>query len=374
VNAEDDRPDEGDVAAMGAALMLARRALGTAWPNPAVGCVIIRDGTVVGRGWTQPGGRPHAETQALARAGAAAGGATLYASLEPCSHHGQTPPCTEAIVAAGVARVVAATEDPDPRVRGGGLDQLRAAGVRVSCGVARDEAVDLNRGYFLHRLEGRPLFTLKTAVTLDGRIATRSGDSRWITGEIARAAGHRLRAGHDAVMIGSETAIVDDPLLTCRLPGLDSRSPPRIVVDRRLRLPVTARLVATARAVPTWVVTGSPADPARRDALAAAGVLVHELAAEGEGGVTPAAVAGFLAGQGLTRVLIEGGGTIAAAWLGAGLVDRVVCFRAPRIVGGDGVPAAAAFGVTDVPAAPTFHRTHLGEAGADIVETYCARP
>ncbi len=215
--------DHMRAAHMLATLALARRGLGSVWPNPAVGCVVTQDNLPVGRGWTQPGGRPHAETEALARAGDKARGATAYVTLEPCDHQGETPPCSEALIAAGIGAVVIAVEDPDPRVSGRGIQRLRDAGIRVATGLGADEARRLNAGYFLRMTEGRPLFTLKTATTLDGRIATRTGDSRWVTGETARAFGHRMRADHDAVMIGIGTALADSPRLTCRLPGLEDR-------------------------------------------------------------------------------------------------------------------------------------------------------
>ncbi|HEX5079092.1 MAG TPA: bifunctional diaminohydroxyphosphoribosylaminopyrimidine deaminase/5-amino-6-(5-phosphoribosylamino)uracil reductase RibD, partial [Geminicoccaceae bacterium] len=221
---------------MAVALRLAARGLGSVWPNPAVGCVLVHGERIVGRGWTQPGGRPHGEVEALRRAGAAALGATAYVSLEPCAHYGRTPPCTMALLQAGVRRVVAATLDPDPRVDGRGIEQLRQAGVEVALGVGRAAAEALNAGFILRVRAGRPLVTLKLATSLDGRIATRRGDSRWITGEPARARAHLLRARHDAIMIGSGTALADDPSLTCRLPGLEERSPARVVLDRRLRL------------------------------------------------------------------------------------------------------------------------------------------
>src|SRR5579862_7078692 len=217
-----------DLMAMRGALSLARRGLGNTWPNPAVGCVLVREGRVVGRGWTQPGGRPHAETEALARAGRAARGATAYVTLEPCCHHGRTPPCADALIAAGLSRVVAAIEDPDPRVAGGGLARLRAAGLDVESGLCAAEAAEINAG-FLSRLRlGRPLVTLKLATSLDGRIATASGESRWITGGPARERAHLLRATHDAILVGTDTVIADNPELTCRLPGLAGHSPVRV--------------------------------------------------------------------------------------------------------------------------------------------------
>ena len=240
---------------MRAALTLARRGLGLTAPNPAVGCILVNENRAVGRGWTRPGGRPHAETEALGRAGSAAAGATAYVTLEPCSHHGQTPPCADALIEAGIARCVVASEDADARVSGEGLAKLRAAGVEVADGVLAEEAATLNRGHLLSRRDGRPLVTLKLATTLDGRIATAGGESRWITGPEARARGHMLRAEHDAVMVGSETALLDDPELSVRLPGLEDRKPLRVVLDRRLRLPAGHRLVTGAETHPTLVLT-----------------------------------------------------------------------------------------------------------------------
>ncbi|WP_029006712.1 bifunctional diaminohydroxyphosphoribosylaminopyrimidine deaminase/5-amino-6-(5-phosphoribosylamino)uracil reductase RibD [Azospirillum halopraeferens] len=362
--------DADDRRHMLAALGLAARGLGTVMPNPAVGCVLVRDGTVVGRGWTQPGGRPHAETEALRRAGAAARGATAYVSLEPCNHHGKTPPCTEALLAAGVARVVVACEDPDPRVAGGGVHRLRAAGVAVDVGLCTAEALDLNRGFFSRILHGRPSFTLKLATTLDGRIATHGGESRWITGPEARARGHALRATHDAIMIGIGTALADDPELTCRLPGLSHRSPLRIVVDSRLRLPLTGRLAATARDVPTWILTREDADGTRAAAFTDCGVEVLRIPADGAGLPDVTRAGALLGERGVTRVLVEGGATLAASLLRAGLIDRVEWFRAASVIGGDGLAAVAPFGVDALAAAVRFTCTGVRRCGADVVESY----
>ncbi len=356
-----------DLAHMRAALGLARRGLGRVWPNPAVGCVLVNAGRVVGRGWTAPGGRPHAETQALAQAGAAAQGATAYVTLEPCSHHGKTPPCAEALIRAGVRRAVVAVDDPDPRVSGRGLALLRAAGLDVELGVCSEEAAELNAGFFSRVNRGQPLVILKAATSLDGRIATGSGHSQWITGTRAREAGHRLRAEADAIMVGSTTAIVDDPDLTCRLPGLEHRSPVRLVVDSRLRLPLTARLVADARRVPTWLITarGNPVE--RLEAYSRCGVEVIEVPA-GEEGVDLPAVFAALGQRGLTRVLVEGGAHLSAALLRHDLVDRLAWFRAPMLIGGDGVPAAVAFGVDQLAEAPRFTRLSVAEFGDDLFE------
>jgi diaminohydroxyphosphoribosylaminopyrimidine deaminase/5-amino-6-(5-phosphoribosylamino)uracil reductase len=354
---------------MAAALALARRGLGRTWPNPNVGCVIVKDGRVRGRGWTQPGGRPHAETEALARAGAAAAGATAYVSLEPCAHQGETGPCADALIAAGVARVVVAIADPDPRVSGAGLRQLAAAGVAVTTGVASEEAAELNAGFLLRIREGRPLVTLKLATTLDGRIATRSGESRWITGEAARRRAHALRADHDAVLVGIGTALADDPMLTCRLPGLGHRSPIRVVLDGQLRLPREWQVVATARSIPTWVVTQEGAG-GRGGVLRERGVEVIEVPTQGGGSLDLVSVMRALGGRGLTRVLCEGGSRVAAGLLRAGLVDRVAWFRAPSIIGGDGLPAALGLEVDRLDQAPVFRRAAVVPLDADLLEIY----
>ena len=365
-------PDR-DLAMMRAALALARRGLGMVWPNPAVGCVIVKDGRVVGRGWTGKGGRPHAETEALRRAGEHARGATAYVSLEPCCHWGKTPPCADALAAAGVRRVVAALEDSDPRVAGGGLARLREAGIAVEAGLLAEEAAELNAGFLMRVGRGRPLVTLKLATSLDGRIATAAGESRWITGPAARERAHLLRAEHDAVMVGTGTILADDPALTCRLPGLGQRSPVRVVLDRRLRLPPAAKIFADARAVPTWVLTMPTADAARRRALAEVGATLIDMEGAAEEGLDLAAALGALGGRGLTRLLVEGGGRLAAALLRARLVDRLLWFHAPRILGGDAIPAAAPLGIAALADMPLFERTAVETLGEDVLTSWRVR-
>jgi diaminohydroxyphosphoribosylaminopyrimidine deaminase/5-amino-6-(5-phosphoribosylamino)uracil reductase len=357
-----------DLRHMNAALALARRGLGSVWPNPAVGCVLVKSGRIIGRGWTQPGGRPHGETEALERAGEAARGATAYVSLEPCCHWGKTPPCTDALIAAGVARVVTPIEDPDPRVSGAGIARLRAAGIAVEVGLCADEAKELNAGFFLRLRSGRPLVTLKLATTRDGQLATSTGESRWITGELARDRAHLLRASHDAVMIGSNTVITDDPLLTCRLPGLDHLSPVRIVLDSRLNVPLTARVVAEARQVPTWFITLRHGDAARREAFLSCGVELIEVPATPDHTVDIKAAFHELGRRGLTRVLVEGGSTLAAVMLRAGLVDHLAWFHAPSLIGGDGIPGVAGFGLQELAEAPRFERFSLETVGEDVLE------
>jgi diaminohydroxyphosphoribosylaminopyrimidine deaminase / 5-amino-6-(5-phosphoribosylamino)uracil reductase len=358
-----------DVAFMRTALALARRGLGTVWPNPAVGCVIVNAGEVVGRGWTQAGGRPHGETEALARAGARARGATAYVSLEPCCHWGKTPPCADALAAAGIVRVVVPIEDPDPRVAGKGMDYLRAAGIAVETGLLADEARDVNAGFLSRLALGRPLVTLKLATTLDGRIATSEGESRWITGEAARARAHLLRATHDAVMVGSNTVLADDPLLTVRLGGFEERSLVRIVVDGSLRVPLTARLVAQARLTPTWFIVRDGVDDLRRRTFAECGVDVIEAPPGPTGEVDLEQALRALGHRGLTRLLVEGGGGLAAALLAADLVDRVAWFRSGLVLGGDGRPAVAALGLASLADAPRFERQSLETVGEDVLET-----
>jgi diaminohydroxyphosphoribosylaminopyrimidine deaminase/5-amino-6-(5-phosphoribosylamino)uracil reductase len=362
-----DLPAYGERNAMQAALALARRGLGAVWPNPAVGCVIVRDGRIVGRGWTQPGGRPHGETEALRRAGDAARGATAYVSLEPCCHWGQTPPCTDALIKAGVRRVVVALEDPDPRVAGEGLRRLRAAGLQVETGLCAEEAGAINVGFFSRLRLGRPVVTLKLATSLDGRIATRSNESRWITGPAARDRAHALRASHDAIMVGSGTVTADDPQLTCRLPGLSKRSPVRVVVDRHLAIRSDTRLVADAKQVPTWVITLPSADRARRQALLDRGVVVIEVGADAGGGIDFAAALAALGERGITRLLVEGGGQLAAALARAHLVDALVWVHAPLLIGGDGVPAVAGLDLEILACAPRFERLSAETVDGDVL-------
>lgn len=355
-----------DVEHMRAALALARRGLGSCWPNPSVGCVIVRQGRVVGRAVTAPGGRPHAEPQALAMAGDAARGATAYVTLEPCSHHGQTPPCADALIAAGIARVVIAAGDGDPRVNGAGVARLRAAGIVVEVGLLSAEAQEIGAGFATRVALGRPLVTLKLATTLDGRIATRAGESQWITGEPARKAAHALRGRHDAIMVGVGTVLADDPDLTCRIEGLKKVPMVRVVVDSHLRTKLMARLVSSASQSPTWIVTRDGADPARRTAMREAGVELIDVAAS-EMGVDLGQALAALALRGITRLLVEGGASLAAALLRADLVDRLVWFHAPSVMGGDGWPATQAFGTVRLADMPRFERVAVQSMGLDMM-------
>jgi diaminohydroxyphosphoribosylaminopyrimidine deaminase/5-amino-6-(5-phosphoribosylamino)uracil reductase len=353
---------------MAAALGLARRGLGTVWPNPSVGCILVRQGRVVGRGRTAPGGRPHAETEALAQAGDLARGSDAYVTLEPCSHHGKTAPCADALIKAGVARVIAGAQDPDPRVSGRGLARLRDAGIEVISGMMEEEAREVIAGFQCRVEKGRPLVTMKIAATLDGRTATHGGESQWITGESARARGHLLRAQSDAILIGSGTASVDNPMLSCRLPGLEDRSPIRIVVDSRLSLSLTSKLVASARDIPLWVLTSAGNSPERMAAFDDCGVELIELGRDADGTLDLHAALKELGGRGLTRLLVEAGGHLAAALLRQDLVDRLAWFQAPMLIGGDGLPAAVSFGTDKLSDAPRWRRLSAACLGTDMVE------
>lgn len=349
------------------ALVLAARALGQTAPNPAVGCVIVsEDGVIVGRGCTAKGGRPHAETVALQQAGEAARGGTAYVTLEPCSHMGVTPPCADALVVAGIARVVVAVSDPDPRVNGRGLARLRQAGMAVNTGVCGDEASELNAGFFLQVREGRPLVTLKIAQSLDGKTATANGESHWITGEAARAFGHLMRARNDAILVGAGTALADDPMLTCRLPGLEDRSPARVVLDSRLRLPAGSKLAQTAQDVPTLVFTTAPGG----EALQACGVEVIRVDGDSTGRPRLEAVLANLARRGITRLLVEGGATVHAAFLDKGVADRLEVFTSSMVLGAAGHSAVEALAALTLDEAPRFKATRRRSVGPDLLVSY----
>ncbi|MWD27996.1 bifunctional diaminohydroxyphosphoribosylaminopyrimidine deaminase/5-amino-6-(5-phosphoribosylamino)uracil reductase RibD [Aquicoccus sp. SCR17] len=359
---------ETDTRFMALALTLGRRGHGNVWPNPAVGCVLVRDGRVIARAWTRPGGRPHAETEALAQAGEAARGATAYVTLEPCAHHGKTPPCAEALVAAGVARVVTALEDPDPRVAGRGHAILREAGVEVVTGVLADRAARDQAGFLLRVTQGRPFVTLKLALSLDGRIATATGESRWITGPEARREVHALRARHDAVLVGGGTARADDPALTVRDMGI-AHQPVRVVASRNLNLPEAGQLARTARDIPVWLLHGPDAPEAQQAAWQERGALLMPVAL-GQGRLDPAAMLQALGAAGLTRVLCEGGGQLAATLLGAGLVDELQVFSAGLALGAEGTPGLGAMGLDRLAEAPRFTLAEHRRVGADVLHIW----
>jgi diaminohydroxyphosphoribosylaminopyrimidine deaminase/5-amino-6-(5-phosphoribosylamino)uracil reductase len=360
--------DTGDRRYMALALALAARGLGRVWPNPAVGCVIVKDGQIVGRGWTQPGGRPHAESVALVQAGSAARGATAFVSLEPCAHVGHTPPCADALVAAGVARVVSALQDPDARVAGQGHARMKGAGITVETGLLADQAAAVNRGFLMRVTSGRPMLTLKLATSIDGRIATAAGESRWITGPLARARVHAMRAAHDAVLIGGGTARADDPDLTVRGLGV-ANQPVRIVAARSLDLPQSGRLAESARSVPLWLLHGASAPADLRKTWQDLGAELIEVD-ETTAGLDPASLMAALGARGLTRVLCEGGGQFAAALLAAMLVDDIALFTAGMILGGDARPALGSLGVRALASAPAFRLERTDQIGPDTLSLW----
>lgn len=364
---------ENDIRWMEAALALGRRGLGFTAPNPSVAALIVRDGVVVGRGVTQPGGRPHAEVVALNEAGAAARGATVYVTLEPCSHHGQTPPCAESLVSAGVARVVSAVEDPNPLVAGRGHAMLRTAGVEVVTGICEAAARFDHLGHILRIAKGRPKVTLKLARTADGYAAGDEHDSRLaITGEIANHNVQSLRSMNDAIMVGVGTVLGDDPLLTVRIPGF-SQKPLRVVIDSRLRLPETSRLAASARELPTLALTTMAAPAAREDSLRARGVQTQRVGADEDGRVNLPAALAFLAAKGVTRVFSEGGPRVGSALIDMDLADEVILFTATKPLGRDGRPALSAAAMERLTDSSRYSQAVSVDFGADRMDRWLRR-
>jgi diaminohydroxyphosphoribosylaminopyrimidine deaminase / 5-amino-6-(5-phosphoribosylamino)uracil reductase len=366
---------------MAHALGVGQRGVGRTWPNPAVGCIIVQGDRIVGRGWTQPGGRPHAEAMALQQAGQAARGATAYVTLEPCAHHGQTPPCADALIAAGIAHVVTAFTDPDPRVSGQGHTMLRAAGIDVTENVLADAARTANAGFLKRVTRGLPFVTLKLATSLDGRIATSTGESRWITSPASRRAVHALRLTHDAVLIGAGTARADDPDLTARDIGA-SHQPIRIVMDARLSHSPQSRLGQTARQTPVWICHTAAASQAAIDAWtargaililcdaatvapSAAGILVNSIAHGTKINLTDALQR--LAALGLTRILCEGGATLAASLIADHLVDDLITFSAGKLIGATGHPALGPLPETPLKDLPTLTLIETHQIGPDTM-------
>jgi len=347
------------------ALELAERGLGRVEPNPVCGAVIARGELIVGEGFHRFFGGPHAEINALNNAGEQARGATLYVTLEPCCHHGKTPPCTDAIIAAGIRRVVVAMQDPFEKVAGAGLVQLRKAGLTVDVGQCEALAMTLNAPYVKLNLRGLPWFIAKWAMTLDGKIATVTGDSRWISCEQSRQFVHQLRDRADAVVVGVATAIKDDPRLTCRLPG--GRSPVRIILDSTARLPLTSKLVKGADEVPLWVVCGPSAPPERVEALTKAHCRMIAVR-ESPRGVDLAVLAEQLGRERITNVLVEGGGRTLASFFEARLIDRVMVFVAPTLVGGEHAPSPLSGpGVTSLSKAWGVSRLTVRRMGDDVL-------
>lgn len=361
---------EADRRFMQLALTLGRRGLGRTWPNPAVGAVIVKDGVILGRGWTQPGGRPHGEPEALRRAGEGARGATLYVTLEPCSHFGKTPPCADAVIAAGIGRVVSAIEDPNPEVAGQGHARLRAAGIGVEVGLCATEAARDHAGHFRRVRDQRPHVILKLAVSTDNKIGGAGGKPVAVTGEAVRRRVHLLRAESDAILIGVRTALADDPLLTCRLPGMEARSPVRVVLDPSLRLATSSKLVQTARETPLWLVGSELAEAAAATRLGAAGAQIIRVPEATAPGLDPAAVLHALAGKGITRLMVEGGSRVAASFVGADLVDEVWLFRGSEAIGNDGVDALDAFPLSKITQSPALAVRASESFGKDTLTIY----
>ncbi len=353
-----------DLRFMEAAIRYARRRKGLTGTNPSVGTLIVRDGVIVGRGVTAPGGRPHAEPQALAEAGEAARGATAYVTLEPCAHHGRTPPCAETLVNAGVARVVVAATDPDERVSGKGFAILRAAGIEVVPGILADKAADDLAGYLSRSSRKCPEVTLKLALSANGMIGQRGRGQIAITGPVARAQAHVMRAQSDVILIGIETALVNDPSLVVRVAGLRHLSPIRVVLDAEARLGPASALVAGAREVPLWLFVGPDAPPSAVARLEEAGVTVLAVGT-GTGGLDMRAVMRHLAERGITRLLVEGGARIAATVVGQGLADEVVLFRAPVVIGPDGVRALAGGALSAIERSPRYRIVEDASLGED---------
>jgi diaminohydroxyphosphoribosylaminopyrimidine deaminase/5-amino-6-(5-phosphoribosylamino)uracil reductase len=354
------------------ALALGRRGQGRTWPNPAVGAVIVKDGVIVGRGWTQPGGRPHAEVEALRRAGEAAWGAVLYVTLEPCSHHGKSPPCADAVIAAGIARVVSAIEDPNPEVGGQGHARLRAAGIVVDVGLGAQEAAHDHAGHFRRIRDKRPHVILKLAVSSDDRIGAAGHKPVAITGDAARSRVHLLRAQCDAILVGIGTVLSDDPKLTCRLPGMEAQSPVRVVLDRALRLPGTSRLVHSARETPLWVMTSNISEAPAAMKLGAAGAQVIRVATTTAPppGLDLTAVLHALAEKGITRLLVEGGSRVASSFVAAGLVDEVWLLRGDGAIGADGVAALDALPLSAITQSPKLKVRATERLQNDILTIY----
>jgi diaminohydroxyphosphoribosylaminopyrimidine deaminase / 5-amino-6-(5-phosphoribosylamino)uracil reductase len=352
------------------ALTLGRRGLGRTWPNPAVGAVVVKDGVVLGRGWTQPGGRPHAEPVALAQAGEAARGATLYVTLEPCSHVGKSPPCADAVIAAGIARVVSAIEDPNPEVAGQGHAKLRGAGIKVDVGLMAEEAARAHAGHFRRIRDRRPYVIAKLAVSADDKIAGPGHKTVAITGELTNARTHLLRAQCDAILVGIGTVLADDPLLTCRLPGMEARSPVRVVLDRRLRIPPKSRLVHSARNTPLWVMASELAEAPAAAILGANGAQVIRLGSVSQGGLDLREVLRVLAERGITRLLVEGGSRVASSFVSAGLADEFLLLRGEGTIGADGVVALGALPLSAITRSPAFRVRASESIGQDTLTVY----
>ena len=367
VGAAEPGQSDADARFMALALALGRRGLGNTWPNPAVGAVIVKDGVIVGRGWTQPGGRPHAEVEALRQAKKAARGATLYVTLEPCSHEGKSPPCADAVIKAGVKRVVSALEDPNPEVAGQGHARLKEMGIAVDIGLEADAARRAHAGHIARLTLGRPHVMLKLAISADGKVGAAGRKPVAITGEAARDRVFQMRARSDAILVGIGTVLADNPQLTCRLPGLEARSPVRVVLDAGLRVPLATSVIGTVRETPTWVFCARAASEIAQDILEQKGVRVFRVDDE-QGRLDLDAVLKTLAKEGISRLMVEGGPTVAASFVAADKVDAAALFYAEKLVGDDGIAP-----LEDMPLDVLTSRLHARGSetvGLDTLEQY----
>ncbi|WP_380058716.1 bifunctional diaminohydroxyphosphoribosylaminopyrimidine deaminase/5-amino-6-(5-phosphoribosylamino)uracil reductase RibD [Falsihalocynthiibacter sp. SS001] len=348
------------------AIALGSQGLGTTWPNPSVGCVLVRDNRVIAEGATAQGGRPHAEVVALSQAGEAARGATAYVSLEPCTHTGETGPCAEALIAAGIARVVYSIEDLDARVAGRARAMFEAAGITVTTGILEEEARQSHAGFFKVRESGLPFVTLKIATSIDGKIATQSGESKWITGPEARRHVHAMRARHDAVLVGGGTARTDDPMLNVRDIGV-THQPVRVVASAGLDIPLGGNLARTAGEIPLWVCHAADVSDYMLDAWRGLGAKLIEVERDASRQLSVEAMLRSLASEGLTRVYCEGGGHLAASLLSAGLVDRLMTYTAGLVIGADGMAGIGPMGLRNLPKATRFKLIEARPIGDDVL-------
>lgn len=354
---------EDDHAYMKMALDLSRRGLGSVSPNPAVGCVIVKNNHVIARGWTANGGRPHAETIALSRTDDSEG-STIYVTLEPCAHHGETAPCAEALSKAKVSKVIIATGDPDPRVSGGGIKILQQAGIEVELGLMKAEADFIHQGFFQKTEKKRPLLTVKVASSKDGKISKSQGEQNWITGPVSRRRGHLYRANHDAIMVGIGTALIDDPMLDCRIYGLEEQSPLRIVLDTQLKIPLQSKLCKSARDIPLFIMTNSD-DQEKISELKKCGAEIFHVDKNKDGKLDLDQVMKMLAGQGITRLLSEGGAKLNASLFREGLVDRLIWFKSDLTVGENGVNALYDMAINDLDQHLNISLLAEGSSGPD---------
>ena len=368
-----------DTKYMKIALRLGQRVLGRTWPNPAVGCVIIRsdkdEKIIIGRGVTQRGGFPHAETEAINQAVKVYGkdslvGSTAYVSLEPCCHHGKTPPCVNSLIEAEIRRVVIGCVDPDPRVSGMGIDILKKSGIEVNVGVLVHESETLNAGFIRKIKSGRPLVTLKMATTVDGRIATRTGESKWITGALSRERAHIIRSQYDAIAIGINTVFQDNPKLTCRLPGLEDRSPVRVVFDSNLKIDMKCNILQTASTYKTWIITSENHEDSMVNKIEKHGVEIISVALDSEGHIDLPVALSALAKRGITRLMVEGGATLSTSFLRSDLVDLLAWFRAPNLIGDDGKPVFSNLGVDGIDNMHKFKLLNHENIGSETLDLY----